>query len=302
MEKPYIVDFGEGEERWQDAELGKKWTSWIQEELTKQEEQRKLNPRMTPFSRGYFAKEAAKKYNQELISGFLDQSPNTPSFESLDSEDEAGDEAFIRSKFKLNPTDPITPSHNNWMKAWRISQGLIEEDAEPSIFGSLDTRFNRKTLEENKAWEAARAKTPAEEYKPMVIQSTSPSRLQSLGVFGQQIDPNVPLFLQKANTHIPWGVNHPLRKLYRESVLKRGLDPDRDESEYKAMEELNNPNYLESDLYKGQDTSGEPWYHLKDLAADVRKFGYTPHLIHKMQTEKQKEMLKTYRESITNGE
>jgi hypothetical protein len=294
MDKPYIVDFGEGEERWQDAELGKKWTGWIQEQIKNQDSLLQRNPKLTRWPDKHFAEQAAKKYKNELIHRFLDENPSTPTFEGQDFEQEGEDEDFIRRHFKLSPKDVVTPSHNNWLRAWKIANDLVEEDAEPSIFGSLDNRYNRTTLEENKAWEAARAKTPVEEYKPMVLQSTSPSRLQSLGVFGQQIDPNVPIFLQKANPHIPWGVNHPLKKLYRKHALTRRATEDREEYEYDAMEKLNNPRYLEEEMYKDKDIDGEPWFHQADMAKEVKTFGYTPFLIDKMQTERQKSLLDLY--------
>lgn len=61
--------------------------------------------------------------------------------------------------------------------------------------------------------------------KPFVEQTPAPSRLHSLGVTGQKIDPNYPLFLQIPNPHIPWGVNHPLRKMFVEqNASKVGLD------------------------------------------------------------------------------
>jgi hypothetical protein len=69
---------------------------------------------------------------------------------------------------------------------------------------------------------AARAEAAKWEYKPeftganQIIQNTSPSRQSSLGMTGQQIDPNYPLFLQVGNPNIPWDANHPLRKKFRE--------------------------------------------------------------------------------------
>lgn len=69
---------------------------------------------------------------------------------------------------------------------------------------------------------AARAEAAKWEYKPEftganpVIQNTSPSRQSSLGMTGQQIDPNYPLFLQIGNPNIPWGIRHPLRKKFME--------------------------------------------------------------------------------------
>lgn len=72
---------------------------------------------------------------------------------------------------------------------------------------------------------AARAEAAKWEYKPEftganpVIQNTSPSRQHSLGMTGQQIDPNYPLFLQIGNPHIPWGVSHPLRQKFREEMV-----------------------------------------------------------------------------------
>lgn len=290
MDKPYIVDFGDGEERWQDAELGKKYLAKVDEDEKGEEKYRRTISGYQGLSRDYFLRQAKDQYRAELIQRYLDSNPNTPTFLTSDEEiDDTYDER-VRLHFKLKPNDAFTVSHRNYAAALRAVDALERGDESEQFIGNLDSLYNRKTIEENKAWDAAKAKIPQEttdvEYRP-----TSPSRLQSLGVFGQQIDPNVPLFLQKANPHIPWGVNHPLKKLYRESVLNRGASEARDEYEYNAMEKLNNPRYLEEDLYKGQDINGEPWFHLKDTANEVKKWGYTPYLIDKMQTERQNSLL-----------
>jgi len=299
MDKPYIVDFGEGEERWQDPELGKKWSDWIANEKKGDAERKKLIPNYQGLSDRYYTDEASKRYKTELIHGFLDKNPDTFTFEPDDDESIQTDDSIIREYFDLTPKDAITPKQRNYALAWRLARGLASED-EPFL-GKLDTLYNRQTIEENKAWEAARVNAPkiepTPEYRP-----TSPSRLHSLGVFGQKIDPNVPMFLQKANPHIPWGINHPLKKAYREYALTRRATGDREEYEYDFMEKLNNPRYLEEDLYPKQDTAMEPWFHQAETANEVKKWGYTPYLIDKMQTEKQKSLLDLYQRVPPNDE
>jgi hypothetical protein len=298
MDKPYIVDFGEGEERWQDPELGKKWSGWIETEKKGDAERKKQTPTYQGLSDGYYRDRASKEYKTELIQKYLNEHPDTSIFEPEDDESVATDDILIRSHFGLSPKDLITPQHKNYAIAWRMARGLADEN-EPFL-ANLDKLYNRQTIEEDKTWEAAKSKTPIE--KPVVIQSTSPSRLQSLGVFGQQIDPNVPIFLQKANPHIPWGVNHPLKKLYRKHALTRRATENREEYEYDAMEKLNNPRYLEEDMYKDNDIDGEPWFHKADMAKEVKTFGYTPFLIDKMQTERQKSLLDLYEQIPPNDE
>jgi hypothetical protein len=291
MDKPYIVDFGEGEERWQDAELGKRYMAQVDADFKKEEEYKRTLSGYQGLSRDFFLRQAKEKYRAEIIHRYLDSNPNTPTFEVDDDDIASTYNSRVRSHFNLGDKDTFTSSHQNYGLALRGVDALQRgEEGEPYV-GSLDNLYNRKTLEENKAWEAARAKIP-QTAPDAVSRPTSPSRLQSLGVFGQKIDPNVPMFLQKANPHIPWGVNHPLRKAYREHILTRQADSIREDYEYDAMEKLNNPNYLESDLYKEGDTAGEPWHHLKDTADEVKKWGYTPYLIDKMQTLRQQELLK----------
>lgn len=293
MDKPYIVDFGGGEERWQDAELGKKWSTWIETQKKQDEQNSKLISGYQKLSDKYYKNEAAVNYNTEIIQRYLDENPNTAIFEPDSDESIETDDRLIRSHFDLSPKDVITPQQRNYALAWRLARGYADEN-EPFL-NRLDTRYNRQTIEEDKAWEAAKAKIP-QTAPDAVYRPTSPSRLQSLGVFGQQIDPNVPMFLQKANPHIPWGVNHPLKKAYREYALTRRATQSREDYEADFMDRLNTPSYLESNLYPDEDTTQEPYSWLKDTATEVKKWGYTPHLIDKMQTERQKELLRLYQE------
>jgi hypothetical protein len=299
MDKPYVVDFGRGEERWQDEELGKKWSSWVETEKKGDAERKRINPNYQNISDKYYAEEASKRYKTELIQRYLDENPYTNIFEEDNDESTQTDDSIIRLHFNLNPKDVITPKHRNYALAWRMSRGYANED-EPFLH-NIDKLYNRKVIEENKTWEADRKNADITNTKP-TFTSTSPSRLQSLGVFEQKIDPNVPMFLQKANPHLPWDSNHPLKKAYREYALTRRATPDREEYESDVMEKLNNPRYLEEDLYEGNDTEGTPWFHLAETANEVKKLGYTPHLIDKMQTERQKTLLESYQRFLSNEE
>jgi hypothetical protein len=298
-DKPYIVDFGEGEERWQDAELGKKWSTWIETEKKGDAERKKTIPNYQGLSDRFYSERASTSYKTDLIHKYLEEHPYTNIFEPESDEAIQTNDSLIRNHFNLSPKDDITSTHRNYAIAWRLARGLNYED-EPFV-SNIDKLYNRQVIEEDKAWEAAKVNAPktepTPEYKP-----TSPSRLQSLGVFGQNIDPNVPMFLQKANPHIPWGINHPLKKLYRKHALTRRATEEREEYEYDAMEKLNNPRYLEEGLYPQEDIEGEPWFHHEETAKEVKKWGYTPHLIDKMQTFRQQSLLDLYKKHSLNDE
>lgn len=289
MDKPYIVDFGEGEERWQDPELGRKYLASVDEEEKKEQERKRYISNYQGLGRDFFLRQAKERYRAELIQRYLDNNPNTPTFEDVDEELASIYDERTRTHFNLNPKDELTSSQKNYATALRLASSLEMGDENEPFLVNLDTLYNRKTIEENKAWGATKAKTPVEAYKPIATQSTSPSRLQSLGVFGQKIDPNVPMFLQKANPHIPWGVKHPLRKAWNEK--SNSLSPERRDYELQKMDEINSPQFLYGNLFHNNDITDQPWGHLEGLQKEVEKFGYTPSLIDKMQTLRQQELL-----------
>ena len=289
MDKPYIVDFGEGEERWQDPELGKRYMAQIDADVKKEEEYKRTLSGYQGLNRDFFLRQAKEHYRAELIQRYLDNNPNTPTFEEVDDEISEIFKERTRSRFGLKNKDILTGSQENYATALRLASGLEEGEEREPFLANLDPLYNRKTLEENKAWEAARAKIP-QTALDIVSKPTSPSRLQSLGVFGQQIDPNVPMFLQKANPHIPWGLKHPLRKIWNEN--SNNLTNERRDYELEKMDMMNSPQLLYSNLHHNNDITDQPWGHLLPLHQEVTKLGYTPNLVDKMQTLRQQELLK----------
>jgi len=283
-DEPYKVDFGTGtEERWHHPELGKQYLNEMMVEIAKS---KTLFGGASPNTEKDIRKKYAQRYNTAVIQRHLDENPDTPIFTSLDEFDDESKESLIRGEFNLSPKDNITKSHENWYQAWKLSRpDVFGGEDEPVLF-NLDTKYNPKTIKENKDWDDAAKKavpTPPKQYQPF-FQNTSPSRMDVFRNSPQVIDPSFPLHLQVANPYIPWNKDHPLMKLFRQKNSGK-LPIEEENRQLDDMDDINNP----SKLYEGQFMKDEnrPYYGREEEVKQIDTTGYTPHILHKQRTEMQ---------------
>lgn len=126
---------------------------------------------------------------------------------------------------EIKSVDQLEEDQKNYLYARRMER-LMSPSYE-RLRDYLFSKYNPEGRAEEEKWKGT---------APAQTQNTSPSRQHSLGMTGQQIDPRYPLFLQIPNPHIPWGVNHPLSVMWRNSLKSGGMEDFEINNQLRHME------------------------------------------------------------------
>lgn len=181
------------------------------------------------ITKDYYENLALAKAIGEKPSFLSTGIPDNLLFDEEDNLDDAlvsdANYIFDTGGVKIKGIDELTEDQKNFLYARRMQTLMSPSYA--ILKDYLFSKYNPEGRAEAEKWKGT---------APVQIQNTSPSRQHSLGMTGQQIDPRYPLFLQIPNPHIPWGVNHPLRVMWRNSLKSGGMEDLEINSQLRHME------------------------------------------------------------------
>ena len=187
-------------------------------------------------------------YERLALAKAIGETPNflasgIPDNLLFDGEDNL-DDALVRDAntfldtngVEIKSVDQLEKDQKNYLFARRME--TLMSPSYDKLRDYLYSRYNPSGRAEEEKWKNS-ASIP-----PTPAQSTSPSRQHSLGMTGQQIDPRYPLFLQVPNPHIPWGMNHPLRVMYTNSLKSGGLPQETINDQLREMDSIAKGDFL----------------------------------------------------------